>query len=298
MKSKDTVRKVAQDEIKESFESSGLSVNPGDLDDRIPSAIRISTTKEEFVLYLFEKSYLRPNFLLNEDDLEIPVFFVKADKDSRDFISDIREKHRLNPHSFMMLAGFHILKRKPSPSKMLDSSVIDENERVVSSIASQMDEIAMLKPKKRKAFINAVENIIKYRNEIPGLKGASPMDIFMSAVVDNEKVIKMFNESHYEDTPPKCIIVDTNKSELNTSAIVRLLMMHMLAFDIVIASYKSYSSIENYFPETSYDVHYFDANDKNYDVTKEKPKLLLPFVWIAFGAVIIYIVLHWGLKLF
>lgn len=298
MKSKESIRKSAQTEIIESYIESGLTINSGDLDNRIPTAIRLSTTKEEFLLYLFENSYMRPNFLLNEDRLEIPVFFVKADKNSQDFISDIRERYRIDPGKMLMLSGFHILKREPADIGSIPDSVINSNGTINTAIANQLDEIAKIKPKKREVLYRSVESILSYKNENPLLVEISDKEIFAYCFKENEKVLKMFNESHYEDTPPKCVITDTNKSELNPCSIVRLLLMHMLSFDIIVASYKSYSSIENYFPDNSYDVHYFEGSEQDFSPLAPKKNLYPLLLWFLFGAVIIYSVLHWGIKLF
>lgn len=298
MKTQDTIRKNAEEEIRASFHESGFSVNSGDLDNRLPSSIRISTTKEEFIAYLFEKAYLRPNFLLNENQLEIPVFFTKADKNSESFISDIRERFRLDPHRFLMFSGFHILKRCSVDANSLDAGVIDDDGIVNSALCNQIDEIAKLKPKKRFHFFDAITRIVRNKSSYPVFENVSAGDIFAYCVFDNAGILKAFNESHYEDIPPKVIVVDTNKSTLNPCAVCRLLLAHYLCFDIVVASYKNYSSIENYFPEDSYDVHYFEGKKKDLELSKENKSLLVPALWLLFALFIVYVVLHWGLKLF
>ncbi len=298
MKTKETIRKSAEMEIRESFNESGLSINPGDLDDRTPTPVRISTTKEEFLLYFFEKTYLRPSFLLNQDTLELPVFFVKADKNSQDFISDVREEYRLYPNKFLMLSGFHMIKREPTAIGLIPESVILPDGSINVMVADSIDKLATLKPRKREVLYGAIESIIRHKENMHILADVSPLEIFAACVKENDKVLRMFNESHYEDTPPKCVVVDAHKSELNYCAIVRLLLMHMLAFDIVVASYKSYSSIENHFPPGSYDVHYFEGSEKEYFQSSDKKNITPFLIWGLFGAVILYVILHWGIKLF
>lgn len=298
MKTQDSIRKSAEEEIRSSFHESGFSVNSGDLDDRMPTSIRISTTKEEFIAYLFEKAYLRPNFLLNEHQLEIPVFFAKADKNSESFISDVRERYRLNPNKYVMLSGFHILKRCSVNLNTIEDGIIDDEGIINTALSNQIDEISKLKPKKRFHFFDAVAQIVRNKSSYPELENISAKELFAYCVFDNNNILRAFNESHYDDIPPKVIVIDTNKSTLNACAVCRLLLAHYLCFDIVVASYKNYSSIENYFPEDSYDVHYFEGKKKDFELSKEKKSLLIPALWVVFGLFIIYVVLHWGLKLF
>lgn len=298
MKTQDSIRKSAEEEIRASFHESGFSVNSGDLDERMPSSIRISTTKEEFIAYLFEKAYMRPNFVLNEHQLEIPVFFTKADKNSESFISDVRERYRLAPNKYLMLSGFHILKRCSYDYYRLDDAIIDEAGIVNTAICNQIDEVSKLKPKKRFHFFDAIAQIVRNKAAYPELAGVSAKELLCYCIYDNNNMLRAFNESHYDDIPPKVIVVDTNKSTLNACAVCRLLLAHYLCFDIVVASYKNYSSIENYFPEDTYDVHYFEGKKKDFELSKEKKSLLIPALWVIFGLFLIYVVLHWGLKLF
>ncbi len=263
----------------------------------IPSSVRISAERKDFEDLLFEESSMREGFKSDGNSVQIPVFISKLNGGSQDYIARIRETFRLNPSRSVMFSGFHALKRLDSYEGKISRSVISENGDIDVVLAGQIDEIKELSPDKRPILYSAIKSIVMIKNEIEGLADLSAYDIFLASVMENEKVLNVFNNTDYNYTPAKCLIIDSAKSSLNSSSIVRILLMHRLAFDIIIASYKSNRSIEEWFPEDFYDVYQYEEVRKDYAVTKEK-KSILPFLlWGGFALIIIYIVLHWGLSI-
>lgn len=289
MKTIQTVRKNIESEVSSSLSSDGLLMEDGTLDERVPSSLRLASTKEEFISFLFERPNLRPGFVLNEKELKIPVFISKADKNSQKFISDMREKSRSHKNETLVLNGFHIIKRVPINNSNVPENSINKDGTLNREVAKTIHEISFLKPMKRETFLNAVELIIRNKKEFHILEETSSYDILCYSVCENDKIIKIFNKSHYEISPPKLVIIDTNISDLNPCSVVRLLLVHNLAFDLVVASYKSYSSIENYFPEGLYDVHFFEEQcDNNYEVSiKRKQKIKISLGMIITASVLI-----------
>ncbi len=267
------------------------------IENSIPSSIRISTNKEDFESQLFVKAPLREGFQEHKDEIQIPVFISKLNNNSQEFISKIREDFRLRPNNTLMFSGFHILKNEPKSYERIPKNVISEDGEVDVILAGQIDEIRALTPAKREILYLAIKKIVATKNDIEAIAELSALDIFSYAILENEKVLTVFNNADFKNIPPKCVVVDSGKSILNPCAVFRLLLMHVLAFDIVVSSYKSHTSIEDYFPENYYDVYYYEEEKKNYAVTKDK-KPVLPFVlWGGFALIIAYVVLHWGLSI-
>ncbi len=267
------------------------------IDERVPSAIKLTCKREDFESYLFKSASERPDYVLNDSVFQVPVFITKLNKNSQSFIAKVREVFRLKADKMLMFSGFHILKKEPSIDDRVSQSIISDDGEIDTMRLGQLDEIKSLRPSKRKALCMAIEKIVKNKNDIDFLKDTNAFDIFSYSVFDNEKILNVFANSDYKETPPKCIVVDSGKSELNPCALVRILLMHLLAFDIIVSSYKSHSSIEDCLPKDYYDVYVYDDIPKDYNVTKEKKKVLPVFLWIVFAALVAYVVLHWGLKI-
>ncbi len=267
------------------------------IENSIPSSIRISTKKEDFENLLFEKATLREGFHADNQEIQVPVFISKLNNNSQEFVSKIREDYRLRPNNMVMFSGFHILKNEAKNNETIAKNVITEDGEVDVILAGQIDEIRELKPAKRKILYLAIKKIVATKADIEAIAELSAYEIFNYAVLENDKVLNVFNNADFNNTPPKCVVVDSGKSTLNQCAVLRLLLMHVLAFDIVVSSYKSHTSIEDYFPEDYYDVYYYEEVKKDYAVTKDK-KSILPFVlWAGFALIIAYVVLHWGLSI-
>ncbi len=263
----------------------------------IPSSVRISTSKEDFEYQLFERATERNGFEENGDLVQVPVFISKLNQRSQDFISKVREDYRLNPNNMLMFSGFHILKNDNVDYEKIPSSVITDDGQVDVILAGQVDEIKGLKPDKRRILYAAIKKIVDSKGDIDEIANLSAHEVFLYAVSKNEKVLSVFNQANFNNTPPKCVVIDSGKSSLNPASVLRLLLMHTLAFDIVIASYKSHTSIEDYFPENYYDVYTYDGEKKNYAITKDKKPILPIFLWGGFALIIVYVVLHWGLSI-
>ncbi len=263
----------------------------------IPSSLRISASKNDFEALLFQDSSEREGFQRDGDSVQIPVFISKLNGGAQDFIARVREHFRLYPSKSLMFSGFHVLKKLDSYEGKISNSVISEDGEIDVVLAGQMDEIRQLKSNKRRILYSVIKSIVTTKGDIEAIADLSAFDVFLSAVMENEKILSIFNNDDYDDTPPKCVIIDSAKSTLNAISLVRLLLMHRLGFDIVVASYKSNNSIEDYFPEDFYDIYQYEEVKKNYAVTKEKKSILPILLWGGFALIIIYVVLHWGLSI-
>ncbi len=265
--------------------------------DKSLSAVKISLEKEKFESLLFEPLDKRPDFENSEKDIKIPVFIAKLNNKSQNFVAKIRERYRLNTDKIIMYSGFHILKKEPSNTSSVSPTIISEDGEVDVMRFGQLAEIKKIKPEKRQLLCQAINKIVSNKSEIELLKNLSAFEIFSFAILENDKILNMFSEYDYSQTPLKCIIVDSSNSVLNACSLVRLLLMHLLAFDIVVASYKGHSSIEDCLPEHYYDVYEYADIPNDYKVTKEKKSFIPILLWGLFAALIAYVVLHWGLSI-
>ncbi len=253
MKIKQSVRKEASEEINKELVKSGLYPNgDGELIQNI-SPLRLSTTREELDLLLFEESAVRSGFSVDDTEVTVPVLFskVNGNSDLLDKVKDIKSK---NLCPIDMLSNFHLLKREAYSSRIIDEKIFVETGKLNKVYLYSFDEISYLNTQKKKMLINAIESIIEEKFDIDILVDVSDIDIVKSALFANERMYKLFHEANFNSVVPKLIISDLSKSTLNYQAVVRLLMYHYLCMDVIIFSKKSYSSIEDYLPREYYDV--------------------------------------------
>lgn len=265
------------------------------LETALPSSVRISSNKEAFESLLFEKAVLRDGFENYGENIQVPVFITKLNGNSQSFIAKVREDFRLNSNNMLMYSGFHILKKSPEHLAQVPKNIISEDGEIDVILAGQVPEIRQLKSTKRMILYTAIKRLVDLKNQIPAIADLTAHEIFCYAVLDSDKLMNVLNHADYNKTPPKCVIVDSAQSSLNPCSVLRLLFLHLLAFDIVIASYKSHQSIEDCLPQEFYDIIVYEEGKTNYAVTKDKKPLLPIFLWTGFALIIVYVVLHWGI---
>lgn len=289
MKVYQTVTKEADLELDELLGKENRIYKPKQLNELDINTIRLSTTSDELALYLYESAYIRPEFKVEGNVVQIPCFFVKIEGDVNRYLESAKDFASKHNKLASVTTGYHMLERRGVltglPKEMISGGRVNVEEGM------NVEKLSFLKPEKRKNYLNAVNKVLEWIDmgivERPENTESNEelIEIFLN---NNQKIVEMFHEYDYQETPPKYIINVAQRRKPNVLAVYRMLLMHALGFDIVIASDKGYSGIENYLKPVYYDSH---SIQKNVDIQPEGNIKKVGFKNIAFYVAIIIVLL-------
>lgn len=248
----------------------------GLMDNHRLDPIRLKTTYEEANLLLFEKSVVRPAFTIEDDVIDYPCILMKVDGPADQLVADLHKWKADHVKTTLMYGGFHMIDRMPSALSLNTAQEILDGEVQLNAL----EQINYTAPVKQKMLIGAYHQVVEWVAEMA--IHIEPYQLLAACLIDNKNVIDAFHYVSPVDSPPKCAIVDSQRQVLNEVAMVRILMMHALGFDVVIISKQSFASIENYLPAQFYDRHkVVPSSDVTLTGRETTKKLLLVAVLIT-----------------
>ncbi len=255
MKHYQTAASEANSELTSLLGFDGRLYVPEILENHDLSPVHLQASFEEFEHFLFEASYIRPAFNVDQTVVEVPCFFVKLDGYSK----DLKKKFELYqidfPDQIVQYGSFYLLERLPPVSLMnqLKGIIFSDKNALQLLSALDLDLLKHLTARKRMSFLAAVlmscERYEHIQLQNPtNLELLSSDVLLASALSIDSKLLDAFQHWDYQMTPPKCLIQLQQKKIPNSHALLRLLLLQALGFDVVIWSEKGYASIENRFP--------------------------------------------------
>lgn len=221
----------------------------GLMDNHRLDPIRLKTTYEEANLLLFEKSVVRPAFKIENDVIDYPCLLMKVDGPADQLVADLHKWKGDHVKTTLMYGGFHMIDRMPNAQSLNAAQEVLDGEVQLNTL----EQLSFTAPVKQNMLISAYQQVVEWVAEM-AIK-IEPYQLLAACLIDNKNVIDAFHYASPVESPPKCAIVDSQRQVLNEIAMVRLLMMHALGFDVVIISKQSFASIENYLPAEFYDHH-------------------------------------------
>lgn len=256
MKVYQTVTKEADVELDQLLGKENRIYKPRQLNEMNINPIRLSTTSDELALYLYESAYIRPEFKVEGNVVQIPCFFAKVEGHIEQYISAARDYSAKHNKLIVISSGYHMLERR-GLLMGLDKNIFVDGKLNVN-MAMDNSKLSFLKPEKRLNYLNAINRILEWidmgivdKPENSETK-EELVEIFLN---NNQKIVEMFHEYDYQETPPKYIINVMQRRKPNVLAVYRMLLMHALGFDVIIVSDKGYSGVENYLKPVYYDSH-------------------------------------------
>lgn len=259
MKRYQTAAREADSELTSLLGYEGRLYLPEILENHQPSSVNLQASYEEFIQYLMEASYIRPAFKLSDTVVEIPCFFVKIDGHSESLNEQMKSFKMRFPMHLIHYNGFYILERKPSAIQQNQFRDVNHKDLNALECISELEfeNLKHLSSHKRTAFLNAAlmacANYQRLQQMNPNnLMKLSDDEILACAVYTDSKIIDAFHHWDFQNTPPKCWLQLQQKKIPTSYAIMRLLLLQALSFDVIICSEKGYNIIESLLTEEIY----------------------------------------------
>lgn len=249
--------KKAQNELDNLLGKESLIYKDNNLEECKIETIRLSSTLEEFILLLFEKAYIRPAFEINNEVVKIPYFLSVIDGNINDFLKKLDKYILKNRKNVVYQVNYTMLNRKVN-IKYFDLTVFDGMR--ISDKLLECDKISFLRKEKRRNYIDAINKLLEY--ESMGLipKYDNKLELVENLFYNNDKVIEMYHNFDYKNTPPKYFINIVSKYKPDIIAIHKIIFMNLLGFDVILITESGYDSFDSFISSDCYDRYIGDRN--------------------------------------
>ncbi len=254
MKKHQTTAHKAEAELAEILGTEAQLYKQGALADYDVVPLRLETTYHEACLLLFEKSVVRPGFKLTAQAVDYPCLFFQVDGAIEELVKRARAWHSNNHKTTLYYSNFKMLGRAPQ------ASAVQAAQQQGADIA-QIEPLSFLSTAKKKQLAAAYKQTQQWAKSCQ--LSLSEAEICAACLYDNAKIIDAFHHGNAEQSNAKCFVDVVQKSTVNDYAAIRLLLMHALAFDVVVMSKDGYASIENIIDQSLFDSHTAEAKIKN-----------------------------------
>ncbi len=238
------------------------------LEDYTLQTVHLQGTIDDFMLLVNGENYTRPKFAVSDDKVYVPNFFVKLNGAVAGFELDIKQLSRRRSDIVEVYSSFkkmavppHHRPLKGRPEWFGGDDQID----VAAALKKPLGNIRYLRPAYQKNYLMAINRVLKIINSDDFLpKKPTGRDVLETLLFNSNKIIRMYHNYDYQYLAPKFVVTDDNSFTISIYAVIRLLMMHALGFDVVVMSEKGYASIENYLSENICDRHFVTEKERVY----------------------------------
>ncbi len=250
--------------------------------------LRIEGTVDDVLLLAKSNTYLRPQFKIDEQSLTIPNLFVKLNGDVKGFYLDMKQLSRVHGdivviyHSFAKMASAP--RKRPlisKPSWFDEAAGIDVEAALKIGIAN----LKFLRPAYQKNYLLAINRVLArlksadFLAEVP-----APRLVLETLLFNSNKIIRMFHKFDYHYINPKFIVKADAADKISSYAVLRLLMMNALGFDVFILSETGYASVENYLTEDFCKRYFLTPKERAHSAVLSRRRKLWRYVGIGLVA--------------
>lgn len=294
-----TVAQEAEQELDSLLGHENRIYKPWQLEAHDIEPIRLITTVDEMLMLVYANAYVRPHFEVDDVKVVVPAFFCKLNGAIDGFVADVKAKAKLMPDQIALYQGFQKINRKPRTG-MLNKKPkwFDDTKGILieEALKADIESIRILKPSYQRQYLMAVNRVLEivkaghYLGPNPGNR------IILETLIYNcQPIVSMLHTYDYQYTIPKFVVVDDHKKRPNEFAMIRLLFIHALSFDVFVLSDSGFSSIENLLDPNVYSVYGLTQRDFMYsEVLSRRAKIYTLLKWLlALGLVgigILYLV--------
>lgn len=296
MKVYETAGKEAERELTQILGKESRLYRDDILNSSLPKALRLSSSFEEWRAWWPEPAYIRPGFLVAEDQVYIPCFLALISRVKETRIRDLIgfEPQTSKGQGLVYFNSFHMLSRfVPHENQPLEIE-INTPDFLTLAMAMSFKPLDGLNPNKRRAYFEAIAQVIRLWPQIQPKSNLSAQQVFYQLIYGCDRIQEIFGLSIYQDQVVKCVIRHQQKDKADELAALRILLMHFLCFDIVILMSDAQASIEDYLPEAFYDKHILDTDTSLGDPLKGRRQQMVKLVLgglVALGSVLAGILL-------
>ncbi len=245
-----TPARRAEDELNQLIGRQNRIYKPWQLENFLIKPVQINGTVDDVLLLTKCSAYLRPQFNIEDNCVAIPNLFAKLNGNVKGFYLDMKKLSKDNPQIVTLYSTFKKMAKAPRktplsgrPSWFNKETGID----VEAALAANIANIKVLRPIYQKNYLMAINRVlahVKSNNYIA--QKPTERDVLEVLLFNSNKIIRMYHNFDYQHINPKFIVEEDKGYSISAYAVLRLLMMVELGFDVFILSESSYASIENY----------------------------------------------------
>lgn len=264
---KSTIARKATVEINNIINADGgtLLLKPFQLRDHLPKSITLQTTYDEIHIIGKEKAFVRPNFTIEKNSVDIPVIFAKVLGISADRNRYWKNFYQLKENnSLVTIYQEFPLKPEVKGNQQFHyqfASTADglDPEKIIQSNWWQHKKISN---GMQLALAHAIKRYVEKAHFLPQ-KNETPEEVkrylFSQAMNVPTDIMKLLQQYDYAQEVPK-ILIYTNgmQGTLTRSDAALLLLLNEIGFDIVIYNPTGQNDLELYIPDEKFDSHWLE----------------------------------------
>lgn len=259
MKTLNTAAKNAENEVYSLLSAENHIYRPWQLIDHNIQPLRLQVTKEEITSYLQVDAFVRPGFLIEHNTVDVPHLFVKIDGDYPELMKSLKKIQKIKPEKVTFIDNVLLINKKPITSFFTTKPDWYDDEQGIDidkAMEETIDSLMLLKPQYRKNYLKAVDRVIKSVSKGSILiKNPTSRVILETLIYNNRKVVEMFHDFDYQYMVPKLVINIDSEKMVSIYAVLRMMLMSELGFDVIVMEKEGYSSLENILSSTEFDIY-------------------------------------------
>ncbi len=286
MKYKTTAR-CAEEQLNDLLGKENRVYHAWQLENHLLTPIRIEGTVEDVLLLAKSKTYTRPQFLIKENTVIVPNLFVKLNGDVKGFYLDMKQLGAAHGDIVTIYSSFKKMATAPrkrplvsKPSWFDDDAGID----VEAALAIGIANLRFLRPVYQRNYLMAINRVLE-RLESADYLAEKPTkrEVLETLLFNSNKIIRMFHKFDYQYINPKFVVKEEGYS-INSYAVVRLMMMDALGFDIFVLSEQAYASVENFLTEDYCKRYFLTAKQRIYSAVLQRRRKIRRYILALLAA--------------
>ncbi len=275
MKTLNTNAKNAKDEVYKILSSENHVYRAWQLIDYKIDPLRLKVTDSEIVNYLQVDAFVRPGFTVTVDTATLPHLFVKIDGYYSGVVESLKQIHEVKPEKVTMIDKVELVNKKPITTFLKTKPTWYDDEAGINidlALKENFNSLLKLKPSYRENYLEAINRVIeKVNNGAMLVKKPTSRVILETLIYNNSAVVEMYHDYDYQYMVPKFMVKIAAGKSVNVYAVLRMMLMNELGFDVVVLDELGYSTIENILSADEFDVHTIREADSQTDIPfKEK----------------------------
>ncbi len=285
-----TPARQAEDELNQLIGRENRIYKPWQLENYLLKPVRIEGTVDDVLLLAKCSAYLRPKFSVEADQVAVPNLFVKLNGSVKGFYLDMKKLSGAQPEIVTLYSSFKKMAQPPRKTPLSGRPTWFDKEKGIvidAALAANIISIKVLRPVYQKNYLMAINRVLEKVKSNAYIAANKPTerDILEVLLFNSNKIIRMYHNFDYQHINPKFIVVENKGYSISAYAVLRLMMMAELGFDVFILSDHSYASIENYLSDTLCKSYVVTEKELTYsDVLQQRSKLKRWSRNTAFGA--------------
>lgn len=263
---KSTIARKATTEINNIINADGtLLLKPFQLRDYLPKSITLQTTYDEIHIIGKERAFVRPNFTIEKNSVDIPVIFAKVLGISTDRNQYWQNFYQLKENNSLVTI-YQKLPLKPEVKgnqqfhyQFASTANGLDPKKIIQSNWWQHKEISK---GMQLALAHAIKRYVEKTHFLPQTNETQEdvkRYLFSQAMNVPTEIMKLIQQYDYAQEVPKILIYTNGTTEnLTRSDAALLLLLNELGFDIVIYNPTGQNDLELYIPDEKFDSHWLE----------------------------------------